>query len=466
MYFDVKTNEAGAKWKRTIVARSAHRGVFLALIGRHWMESLEQRRQSEATVADDYVVAELEAALEQPEVTVIPVLVGGVAMPDAVKLQRSIRGLTDRNAVELRHSSFDEDVVALIARLTVPGSVARGPAGTARFDGGLPRPAFRPRPAPRDNVPSTVSVPDDAHYAELLDYMICEGTVVPVLGSRVRGALPDAEQLADHLAHRFELDPAPVDLAEVAQLVVTRRGPSSLYRAMADALRPAADPTAVYEFLAGFPGRLRERSLAPRFQMIVSTNYDTALERAFEAADEPYDLAVFMANGPDKGRFVHFPWRGPPRPIMQPKDDQPFGIHPPDDELERTLIVKFNGAADGAEGDYRWERNYVLTEDHYVDYLVTDEIRSVVPVQILNKLTSSHCLFLGYALRDWSARVLLKRIWKGGRIEDKSWAIEHSPDALEKEFWNPLGAELLSAAPTAYVAELDTRMVDWPDAGT
>ena len=50
----------------------------------------------------------------------------------------------------------------------------------------------------------------------------------------------------------------------------------------------------------------------------------------------------------------------------------------------------------------------------YIDYLSRSPIESLVPVQILDKLRDSHCLFLGYTVRDWNLRVFLKRIWEGG----------------------------------------------------
>jgi hypothetical protein len=298
----------------------------------------------------------------------------------------------------------------------------------------------------------------------VLKYMVEEGTVVPVLGSRVRGTLPDAAQLAAHLAARFNLDSGSLDLAEVAQHVAIAEGPSFLYRAIKDALRLGPEPSEVHRFLARFPGRLAELGQPAQHQMLVSTNYDTALEQAFDVQGEPYDLAVFMASAADKGKFVHVPWRGEPRIITEASKYREFPIDPYD-ELERTVIVKILGAAEGGEGEYRWDRSYVLTEDQYIDYLVTDQIGSVVPLQILNKLTSSHCLFLGYAMRDWSLRVFLKRIWQGRPLEDKSWAIEHEPDALEKDFWNSLHVELLAASPDEYAKQLDARVQAWSAAG-
>jgi hypothetical protein len=74
-------------------------------------------------------------------------------------------------------------------------------------------------------------------------------------------------------------------------------------------------------------------------------------------------------------------------------------------------------------------------------------------------------LFLGYTMRDWSLRVFLKRIWQGRPLEDKSWAIEHEPDALEKDSWNSLRVELLAASPDDYANQLDARIAAYPGGG-
>ena len=38
----------------------------------------------------------------------------------------------------------------------------------------------------------------------------------------------------------------------------------------------------------------------------------------------------------------------------------------------------------------------MVTEDQYIDYLPTHNIQDHLPIQILDKLTGSRCLFLGY----------------------------------------------------------------------
>jgi hypothetical protein len=110
------------------------------------------------------------------------------------------------------------------------------------------------------------------------------------------------------------------------------------------------------------------------------------------------------------------------------------------------------------EGAYRWRDNYVITEDHYIDYLRGSTIESLVPFQILDKLTSSHCLFLGYSMSDWILRVFLKRIWGGERLDAKSWAIEQDPDRLERDFWTTFGVELFSTRLDAYAEELSRTL--------
>jgi hypothetical protein len=465
IFLDVKTLEVGTQWLTEIKSHEAGAVVILALIGRHWLSSLKARQHLPAGDPKDVLMVELELALRRWSGTVIPILVDGATMPSEVSLPRPIRALTRCEGAELRQASFDRDVARLVAQLEQL-EVKRGADADGQHDttmirrGSKSAPETSRGPRQTDASAGALPAPDDAHYETVLEAMVDEGTVVPLLGSRVRGALPDAEQLAEHLAGEFKLDRPSLDLAEVAQHIAVAKGPSFLYRAMTEALRLEQEPHPLHRFLARFPRWLEELGEPPRYQMLVTTNYDTALERAFDDEGEEYDLAVFLASGDAQGTFVHVPWREEPRLIGEPSKYRDFPIDPWD-ELERTVIVKVLGAAAGAEGAFRWDRSYVLTEDQYIDYLVTDHIGSIVPIQILNKLTSSHCLFLGYAVVDWSPRVFLKRIWQGRPLEDKSWAIELSQDPLEKDFWSALHVDLLVASLEDYATELEARLTRW-----
>src|SRR5436309_343026 len=79
-----------------------------------------------------------------------------------------------------------------------------------------------------------------------------------------------------------------------------------------------------------------------------TTSYDTALERAFDDERQPFDLAVFLADGPHRTRFLHIPWwdggLSAPRVITAPNEYLRFPVHD-DDALVRTIIVKIHGGA-------------------------------------------------------------------------------------------------------------------------
>jgi hypothetical protein len=460
VYLDLKSIPAGADFIAQIRAEGTKGSVFLALIGRRWLASLEERDPLRPGDAPDYVQLELELALNKWPGEAIPVLVGGATMPPRVKLPKMIRRLASLNASVLRPLSFDSDVDTLISNIAAPQRSTEVHEQQPPGPGPAEPTVAPPGPGPAE---PTVAPPDDDHYEMVLNYMIDGGSVVPVLGAGVRGSIPDAEQLAAHLARTSRIALESEDLAEVAQRVEVTVGPAFLEKAILEALTPHPDPDAVHRFLASFPRRLREMGLPERYQMIVTANYDSTLEQAFEEAGEDYDLAVFLAAGTDRGganrgRFLHVrAEQGEPEPIGDPSGYRGFKIGR-FDELARTLIVKIHGSAEGGEGEVRWDGNYVLTEDQYIDYLVNDQIIRLVPYQILNKLTRSHCLFVGYAIRDWSRRVFLKRVWQGGLLRNSSWAIERAPDHVEKDAWKALQVELLGRAPDAYVGELEARM--------
>ena len=223
--------------------------------------------------------------------------------------------------------------------------------------------------------------PDPAHYEEIVA-LIGDGSIVPFLGPGNGTAdrterwedvnsdyLPDAEELASYLANKVEGALEPTALAQVSQHLSVAQGPGDLYMMLRRALPPHSRPGAVHRFLAGYPAALHRAGLPERYQLIVTTNYDDALERAFDEAEEPYDLAVYIASGQDKGRFVHFPYEGEPQVVEVANEYRGFPMNEFGDEVTRTVIVKIHGTVDGARGPYAWRDNYVITEDDYIDYL-------------------------------------------------------------------------------------------------
>ena len=356
---------------------------------------------------------------------------------------------------------------AALTQQTHPRLPAQGPAPPTVFTQGPvgPAPAAPPTASATSASPPPPSAsavygvpPDERHYEAVSRYMIDQGTVVPLLGPGVTGTLPDGEKIASDLAQSFGIETDGSDLPRVAQQVYVSVGRPDLVRRLRQILAGDCTPSPVHRFLARFPRQLEDLRLPSRYQMIVTTTYDANLERAFDEENEPYDLAVYVASGPDQGRFVHFPFGRDPEPIAVPNRYDKFPINDYG-ELERTVIVKIHGGLTGESFGYAAKDNFVITEDQYIDYLSSNPIESLVPVQILAKLTDSHCLFLGYSMRDWNLRVFLKRIWQDEPLGSKSWAIQRDPDVVEKDFWSQSQVDFFAAPLEQYVEELHRQML-------
>jgi hypothetical protein len=458
VFLDVKSIKPGMRWLEEIKAAAGH-GVLLALIGDRWRTILKERAGT-----DDYVRDEIELALKRgSSVEVIPLLIGDAPPPSEEHLPRSLTPIAGLQVHRIRHDTTDPDMDALLARLDVLAARPVPPPPPPVIIETPRRPRFERAVAP------LVPAPGEAHHDRVLQYLLEGGTVVPVLGpgANESDSPPDARGLATNLASGVDVSTCGLssDLAEVAQYVYTTQGEPDLYRRLKQLLTVDYAPGPVHRFLASVPRLLEELGAPRRHQMIVTTNFDTALEQAFDEAEEPYDLAVYMASGSDRGKFVHFPYESEPEPIFRPNcyGELPIGD---DGEIERTLIVKIHGAVDGDISGYSWKQNYVVTEDHYINYLSRSPVETLVPTQILDTLRAGHCLFLGYTMRDWRMRVFLQRIWLGEQLAAKSWAIQSAPDILEKEFWGRSNVELFDTRLADYVAQFEEHLATLKPAET
>ena len=302
------------------------------------------------------------------------------------------------------------------------------------------------------------------HYRAVVKAMF-EGRVVPLLGAGVNlcgrppewvwqhgqhDYLPSGTELAGFLADYFEFPPNDVrDLVRVSQYAYVLHGSGPLYEELHQLFDADYPPTELHTFLAELPSVQREVLETVQYQLIVTTNYDDALERAFRAAGEPFDVVTYVAEGDHRGKFLHWPHEEEPRLIERPNEYTDIALS------ERTVILKMHGAIDRRDAD---RDSYVITEDHYIDYLTRTDISNLVPVLLAAKLRKSHFLFLGYSMRDWNLRVILHRIWGEQRLSYKSWAIQLEPEPIEQEFWNKRGVDILRVSLEEYVENLRSEI--------
>jgi hypothetical protein len=169
------------------------------------------------------------------------------------------------------------------------------------------------------------------------------------------------------------------------------------------------------------------------FQLIVTTNYDDALERAFVRAGQEFDLVYYAAPTAQKpGEFMHVVGGRRVRVTQQYRKLLVEG---------RPVILKIHGAVDREDAE---QDSYVITEDDYIDYLARSNIEKLIPASLMREMRTSNFLFLGYGLRDWNLRVILKHIWAEQRRSTKSWAVQHDVDDLDRKFWKRLDVEIVT----------------------
>src|SRR5262249_42113191 len=192
----------------------------------------------------------------------------------------------------------------------------------------------------------------------------------------------------------------------------------------------------LHDFLAAVPAGLRTLGEGRRPPLVVTTNYDDLMETAYAAAGEDFDLVVYAAEGPNEGRFC---FRGPDggiEPIADPRTNVEL------DPDRRPVVLKLHGFVDrGHFGDDN-DDSYVITEDHYIEYLARMDLDNLIPVKVLERLRNCHFLFLGYSLADWNLRAILFKLWSDRQRDRDWWAIQAGPAELERKSWGRRGVEI------------------------
>jgi hypothetical protein len=307
-----------------------------------------------------------------------------------------------------------------------------------------------------------VQSPDEAHY-RLLAHRILAGKVVPFLGAGVNLCgrpdsapftlgrfLPSGGELAEYLAESNGYpDEDTTNLLRVSQYVDVMLGPGPLYQELHEVFDADYAPTPVHRMLAQLPAMIRN-SNQRYFPLIITTNYDDALERAFAEAGEQYDLVTYIAQDPNGGLFRHSSPDGEARVISVPNkyDELRFD--------QRAVIAKIHGAVGRGSEE---SDSFVITENHYIDYLSHTEISQLIPVTVATRMCKSHLLFLGYSLKDWNLRVILNRLRDAG-LGWKSWAVQPHPDQIEERSWFRRDVDLLDARLETYIAGLTAALLE------
>jgi DNA-binding SARP family transcriptional activator len=424
---EARAAEAGDRAKLLREAESLWRGPPLAdfAYDAFAQTTIAQLDELRLGVVEERIEAELELGCHAQLLGELEALVAEHPLRERLRGQLMLALYRAGRQADALHA-YQEARRSLLEELGIdPGpALYRLHSAILRQERSLER--IAPRTSPEDNL-------------EEVSRTLLGGRLVPVLGAEV-------SELSRRLAERFDF---PADeggeLTRIAQFATLMKGSGPLYDELHELLAPSAAPTSIHRFFAALPRLLRERG-APQ-QLIVTTSYDLALEEAFLAEGEEFDVVSYMATGRHRGKFCHFGPDGTANVIDVPN------TYATQLELERRpVILKLHGTVDPTP-ERAWE-SFVVTEDDYIDYLPQSDFPAAIPVGLAARLRRSHFLFLGYGMREWNLRLLLNRLWAGAAVTYRSWAVAPSARPVERAFWRSRDVDLLEASLEEYVDSL------------
>lgn len=114
VFIDVDNIPPGVDFREHLAKSVQQCDILLALIGDEWLRDKQGRQRLDDP--RDFVRIEIEAALRR-KIVVIPVRLHGAKMPGEAELPDALAELAFRNAIEIRHESFRQDLERLVGAL-------------------------------------------------------------------------------------------------------------------------------------------------------------------------------------------------------------------------------------------------------------------------------------------------------------------------------------------------------------
>ena len=235
--------------------------------------------------------------------------------------------------------------------------------------------------------------------------------------------------------HLFSLQPGTVTHLKLML------NPAKLYGDTKSIFEEHSSPNLLHYFLVEIYKKISQSVSAPKYQLFVTTNYDTLLEDAFREAEQSFEVVFYVAEGTSRGKFKHQKSEWKESRIIR----SPNKYRPPDDK--RAVILKLYGSL---------KDKFVITEDHHLDYLTTGIFEKEVPEALLTTLTEQSILFLGFNLNDYDLR-LLHQSWERQLFSGQSWLIHQSKPGdlrVEKKVWTQRNIETIETTLERFITQL------------
>jgi TIR domain len=133
VFHDVTGISVGREFKKVIEAKLKGASVMLVVVHRDWAHCKDTSGELRLAQANDFVRLEVGTALRQ-DIPVVPVLVGGAALPSEAELPDDLKPLVSRQYWNLRDDRWDDDCGALVLELRKlqPPAPAAEPASRSK----------------------------------------------------------------------------------------------------------------------------------------------------------------------------------------------------------------------------------------------------------------------------------------------------------------------------------------------
>jgi hypothetical protein len=116
IFMDIDTIEPGVDFRRVLIEALSSCSVVLALVGKHWVNAVDEHGHRRLDKPNDFVRLELEQALER-SIPIVPLLVQNARMPSESELPQSLEDFASRNAFELSDTRWRYDLEKLLTWL-------------------------------------------------------------------------------------------------------------------------------------------------------------------------------------------------------------------------------------------------------------------------------------------------------------------------------------------------------------
>jgi hypothetical protein len=119
LFMDVDNVPLGVNFAKVVDDEIAKCEVLIAIIGRNWLRAQDDEGKRRLDNPNDFVRVEIATALRR-NIRVIPILLDGTTVPKANELPEELKELALRNGLDVRHTSFNNDIKRLIRDLRAP----------------------------------------------------------------------------------------------------------------------------------------------------------------------------------------------------------------------------------------------------------------------------------------------------------------------------------------------------------